>query len=94
MLEILTNLEKRSREYFSNVLNIILLVCIANTVFSVFLFLQVSEHKTELNRIVKSSEVSHNALKNKIDHRYFNLSRTLEEIHEVKINTKNGELKK
>lgn len=93
MLEILANLEKRAKEYFSNVLNIVLLVCIANTVFSVFLYLQISEFKNEFNRIVKSSEISHNAIKNKIDHRYFNLTTTLSEIHNTKINTRNGELK-
>lgn len=32
-------------------------------------------------------------IKNKIDHRYFNTTTSLEEIHNVKINTYNGELK-
>ena len=29
----------------------------------------------------------------KIDHRYFNLNTSIEEIHKVKINTANGEIK-
>ena len=33
-------------------------------------------------------------LKKKIDHRYFNMTTTLEEIYNIKINTLNGELKK
>ena len=32
-------------------------------------------------------------IKKKIDHRYFNTTTTLEEIHNVKINTLNGELR-
>lgn len=93
MLEILANLEKRAREYFSNVLNIVLLVCIANTVFSVLAFCQSIENKKEMIKIEKSAENSHNLIKKKIDHRYFNLTTTLSEIHDTKINTLNGELK-
>lgn len=93
MLEILANLEKRAREYFSNVLNIVLLVCIANTVFSVLAFCQAIENKNEIRKIEKSAENSHNLIKKKIDHRYFNLTTTLSEIHKTKINTLNGELK-
>lgn len=33
-------------------------------------------------------------LKKKIDHRYFNTTTTIEEIHNVKVNTYNGEVKK
>lgn len=32
-------------------------------------------------------------IKNKIDHRYFNTTTTIEEIFDVKINTLNGEIK-
>ena len=34
-----------------------------------------------------------NAILKKIDHRYFNITRSFEDIYGVKINTKNGELK-
>lgn len=33
-------------------------------------------------------------VKNRTDFRYFNLTRSLEEIHNIKIDTKNGEIKK
>lgn len=32
-------------------------------------------------------------IKNKIDHRYFNTTTTIEQIHNVRVNTYNGELK-
>lgn len=94
MLEILANLEKRARSFFTNALNIALIVCVVNTVFSVLAYRQALVNKEEIHKIEERAELSHVDIKKKIDHRYFNLSRTLEEIHEVKINTKNGELKR
>ena len=35
----------------------------------------------------------YNKIKKKIDHRYFNTTTSLEQIHDVDINTSNGELK-
>ena len=37
---------------------------------------------------------AYDKLKRKIDHRYFNTTTTIEKIHNVKINTLNGELKR
>lgn len=93
MLEILANLEKRVRSFFTNALNIVLIVCIVNTVFSVLAYRQALVNKEEIRKIEERAELSHVDIKKKIDHRYFNLTKSAEEIHGVKINTLNGELK-
>lgn len=93
MLEILANLEKRARNFFANALNIVLIVCIVNTVFSVLAYRQALVNKKEIRKIEERAELSHVDIKKKIDHRYFNLTKSAEEIHGVKINTLNGELK-
>lgn len=93
MLEILANLEKRARNFFANALNIVLIVCIVNTVFSVLAYRQALVNKKEIRKIEERAELSHVDIKKKIDHRYFNLTKSAEEIHRVKINTLNGELK-
>lgn len=93
MLEILANLEKRARNFFANALNIVLIVCIVNTVFSVLAYRQALVNKEEIRKIEERAELSHVDIKKKIDHRYFNLTKSAEEIHRVRINTLNGELK-
>lgn len=93
MLEILANLEKRARSFFTNALNIVLIVCVVNTVFSVLAYRQALVNKEEIRKIEERAELSHVAIKKKIDHRYFNLTKSAEEIHRVRINTLNGELK-
>lgn len=93
MLEILANLEKRARNFFANALNIVLIVCIVNTVFSVLAYRQALVNKKEIRKIEERAELSHVDIKKKIDHRYFNLTKSAEEIHRVRINTLNGELK-
>ena len=93
MLEILANLEKRARNFFTNALNIVLIVCVVNAVFSVLAYRQALVNKEEIHKIEERAELSHVAIKKKIDHRYFNLTKSAEEIHRVRINTLNGELK-
>lgn len=93
MLEILANLEKRARSFFTNALNIVLIVCVVNTIFSVLAYRQALANKEEIRKIEERAELSHVDIKKKIDHRYFNLTKSAEEIHRVRINTLNGELK-
>lgn len=44
------------------------------------------EYNTNLLKVIDETE-------KKVDFRYFNTTKTLEEIHNVKVNTKTGELK-
>lgn len=94
MLEVLANLEKRASNFFKNLLNVVLLICLINTGFSVFIYLQTVEINKAILKIEQTEKDLQILTKKKIDHRYFNLTKSLEEIHGIKINTKNGELKK
>lgn len=60
----------------------------------VFVHFEIRSVKTELNK--KNTEVTEQITKlnNKIDFRYFNTTRSLEDIHKLKIDTKTGEIKK
>ena len=93
MIGIIGNLEKRVREYFSNAVNIVLALCLLNIVISGLALYQTIENKKEIHEVESAVEKSGIVIKKKLDHRYFNTTRTLEGIHGVKVNTLNGELK-
>ena len=93
MIGIIGNLEKRAREYFSNAVNIVLALCLLNIVISGLALYQTIENKKEIHEVESAVEKSGIVIKKKLDHRYFNTTRTLEGIHGVKVNTLNGELK-
>ena len=93
MIGIIGNLEKRAREYFSNAVNIVLALCLLNIVISGLALYQALENKKEIHEVESAVEKSGIVIKKKLDHRYFNLTKSIEEIHNVKINTLNGEIK-
>lgn len=69
----------RKRDMFDCV---ILAAIILSTIFITALIISVKHENIQ----------AHNKIIKKIEYRYFNLSRTLEDIHNVKINTKDGHL--
>lgn len=55
------------------------------------LFIKLNEQNNEYyNQLINSD----NKIEKKIDYRYFNITKSLEEIHSVKIITKDGKLEK
>lgn len=79
ILELTTGIKSLFREK----MNFAILLLIANLCFSIYSYNDLT------NKIDNSTTV----IKKKVDHRYFNTTTSLEEIHNVKINTYNGELK-
>lgn len=67
---------------------------------SIFLVVEILEFR-EIRRIKsfislnsKNIETDFDKTRKKIDYRYFNLTRTMEETYNIKVDTKTGELKK
>lgn len=79
MLQLMTGLKNLLRDK----LNLIVILLIANLICSGYYY-----HKINTN--IDKSTVDINR---KVDHRYFNITKSLEQIHNVDINTFNGELK-
>lgn len=92
-IEILANLEERARKFFTSAINIVLIICVINTGLLAVIYRENLKNQHEMNEIKKVVENNTIILKKKVDHRYFNTTRTLEGIHGVKVNTLNGELK-
>lgn len=93
MLQILGIIEARIKSCLTNTGNIILIVCIINSIAIIFLCYQSCQNQKDTDKIIAKIEASKIEIKKKTDHRYFNLTRTLEGIHVVKVNTYNGEIK-
>lgn len=66
--------------------NFIVFLLIMNLAFNIFNYLSV-------NNNFKLLDDKFTKVRNKIDHRYFNTTTSLQEIHKVKINTYNGEVR-
>ena len=79
MLRLMTGLKNLLRDK----LNLIIIVLIANLIFNVYSY-------DRTNRKIDNSTID---IKRKVDHRYFNTTKSLEQINNVDINTLNGELK-
>ncbi len=79
MLQLMTGLKNLLRDK----LNLIVILLIANLICNGYYY-----HKINTN--IDKSTVDINR---KVDHRYFNITKSLEQIHNVEINTFNGELK-
>ena len=64
------------------------------TLFCIFVHFEIRSIKVELNK--KNTEITQEIsnINKKIDFRYFNTTRSLEDIHKLKIDTKTGEVKK
>lgn len=79
MLQLMTGLKNLLRDK----LNLIVILLVANLFCSTYFY-----RKIELN--IDNSTID---IKKKVDHRYFNTTKSLEQINNVDINTLNGELK-
>ncbi len=79
MLQLMAGLKNLLRDK----LNLIVILLIANLIGNVYYY-----HKINTN--IDNSTIDINK---KIDHRYFNTTKSLEQIHSVEINTLHGELK-
>lgn len=86
------------RDFFDNRINIVLIAVI---VFSLALLsgqittnLKIAKLSAQIanteTKVVKEIETN----RRKIHFRYFNLTRTLEDVYNVKVNTENGEIKR
>ncbi|MDR1013099.1 MAG: hypothetical protein LBL38_02410 [Lactobacillales bacterium] len=74
------------KEFMGNGINRLFVIVI------IFFAITISQQVITQQKI-KLMENSIKKAEKKVDFRYFNTTRTLEEIHHVKIDTKNGELK-
>lgn len=63
-----------------------------NYILIIFLIVSVAINICLIISFKKEMNFNHTKILKKIDHRYFNLTRTLEDIHKVKVNTKDGHL--
>lgn len=79
MLQLMTGLKKLLRDK----LNLIVILLIANLICNGYYY-----HKINTN--INNSTID---IKRKVDHRYFSTTKSLEQIHNLDINTLNGELK-
>ena len=71
------------KDLFREKINLVIILLIVNLSFSVYSY-------SAINANIANSTV---VIKKKVDHRYFNTTTSLEEIHNVKIDTYKGELK-
>ncbi len=67
------------KNLFREKINIVIFLLITLLATNIYSFFSISYNYTKICK--------------KIDHRYFNTTRTIEDIHNVEINTYNGELK-
>ena len=74
------DIAKTLKNLFREKINIVILLLITTLVVNCVMFICLSASLTKIRK--------------KIDHRYFNITTTLEEIHQVEVNTYNGELKR
>ncbi len=79
ILELSAGLKKMFREK----INIVIFLVILSLGFNVYSYVDIKGSITENTTLIKK----------KIDYRYFNTTKTLEQIHNVDVNTYNDELK-
>ncbi len=79
MPNIFLELNLSIKELLREKINIVIFIIVISILFNVFSLLYIN---SKINKICK-----------KIDHRYFNLNNTIEQINDVRINTYNGDLK-
>lgn len=79
ILELSVGLKKMFREK----INIAIFLVILTLGFNIYSYVDVKNSITDSTILIKK----------KVDHRYFNTTTTLEQIHNVDVNTYNGELK-
>lgn len=86
-----------AKDFFANEMNRVLIAVILIGLVSYYMIYTLNlsiiklnsnmeEYNTNLLKVIDETE-------KKVDFRYFNTTKTLEEIHNVKVNTKTGELK-
>ncbi|MFR1671627.1 MAG: hypothetical protein ACLSWI_01630 [Candidatus Gastranaerophilaceae bacterium] len=86
-----------AKDFFANEMNRVFIAVILIGLVSYYMIYTLNLSIIKLNSNME--EYNTNLLKaideteNKVDFRYFNTTKTLEEIHNVKVNTKTGELK-
>ncbi len=89
---------KDVKNFLSNEINRVFIAIIAVGIISCYNCFRTEylfrEMKTFQAESIKELLSSDEKIKDKIHYRYFNLTKSLEEIHNVKINTKNGKLEK
>lgn len=83
MSKLVLELTTGIKDLFREKINLVIFLLIANLCVSIYGY-------TTINANITNSTV---AIKKKVDHRYFNTTTSLEEIHNVKIDTYKGELK-
>ncbi len=79
ILELSVGLKKLFREK----INIAIFLVILTLGFNIYSYFDIKNSITDSTILIKK----------KVDHRYFNTTTTLEQIHNVNVNTYNGELK-
>lgn len=84
--------------FFSNEINrlttIVLVLGIINCIYLYNLSQDIKDLNEQINKSTESVITEVKINRNKIQHRYFNITKSLEKIHEVEIDTKTGEIKK
>lgn len=79
ILELSVGLKKMFREK----INIVIFLAILALGFNIYSYVDIKDSINESTTLIKK----------KVDHRYFNTTKTLEQINNVDVNTYNGELK-
>ena len=83
-----------TKNFMMNEVNrVFVLVIVMLIAFGIFLHFEINSVKKQIQSNTEKLELLLDKTNKKIEHRYFNTAKSLEEIHKVKIDTKTGEIK-
>ena len=87
MSELLIKIGQNISKNLKDKINIVILLCLFSCIYNFYTFNRIQSHMTHIEELINSTE-------KKVDFRYFNITRSLQDIHKVEIDTNKGRVTK